>query len=107
MDPEMMPDYYDEAMRAVAAGHLELARHLFWQAAHLNPEGADAWVWLATLARTHEERAYELSKVTSLDPQIQTAVIWLKDLLGHGVKPEAPADCSFDIDPTTAPDDPF
>jgi len=107
-------------IEAARDGNKEEARNLFRLLTLQDPANAQAWLWLAGVAETREERQAALERVVELDPKNEMAV---KGLQALGVRPESvarvpatpppapvtppPAPSAGDDDPFGDDDDPF
>lgn len=58
----------------------ELARQFFEQAVEHDCENELAWLWLASVAETTEEKSSHLEKVLSINPENETALASLKSV---------------------------
>ncbi|WP_255604515.1 M48 family metallopeptidase [Oscillochloris sp. ZM17-4] len=93
-------------IEAARDGNKEEARNLFRLLTLQDPANGQAWLWLAGVAETREERQAALERVVELDPKNEMAI---KGLQALGARAESP---SPDIVPATSPplsvnDDPF
>jgi hypothetical protein len=81
-----------EAIRLARAGKTTQAHVLLQQILAQAPDLAIAWLWLATVAATHDERVSALHRVLELEPDNQTARSALEQL-GEALPPlpEQPA----------------
>lgn len=78
---------------AAKAGDKNLARALLFEAIKVNPRNEPAWLWLASVAETLEDRVSCLQRVLEFNPSHERALQWLtegrrnlaQDLLVKGV----------------------
>ncbi|HXU30593.1 MAG TPA: hypothetical protein VN851_08470 [Thermoanaerobaculia bacterium] len=70
----------DEGIAAAKAGSRKRARSLLKGSIELDRNHEDAWLWLAAVAETEEERRYNLAQVLAIDPAHRQALVLL-DLL--------------------------
>lgn len=81
-----------QGMAAAKAGQSDQARQILQQAVRLDPQNETIWLWLTSVARDNQERAFCLKQILTINPQNEMALQGLKRLgIDLESKPSEPA----------------
>ncbi len=72
--------FVERGMNASKDAHKDFARQCFLQATALDGENETAWLWLASVSDSAEEKTARLEKVLSLNPENENAIVLLKSV---------------------------
>jgi len=77
--------FVQRGIEASKEAHKEFARQCFFQAIAQNGENETAWLWLASVSDSAEEKTAHLKKVLSLNPDNENAIVLLKSIKNQKV----------------------
>ncbi len=77
--------FVQRGIEASKDAHKEFARQCFLQAIAQNGENETAWLWLASISDSAEEKTAHLKKVLSLNPENENALVLLKSIKNQKV----------------------
>ena len=78
-------NFVERGMSASKEAHKEFAKQCFLKAIVQNEENETAWLWLASVSDSAEEKTTYLQKVLSLNPKNENAIVLLKSLKNQKV----------------------
>jgi CheY-like chemotaxis protein/tetratricopeptide (TPR) repeat protein len=77
--------FVQRGMDAAKDTHKDFARQCFLQAIAQDGENETAWLWLASVSDSAEEKTAHLKKVLSLNPENENAIVLLKSIKNQKV----------------------
>src|SRR5260221_13510389 len=85
MANEQAKQLLQQGIAAARAGQQAQARKLLQEAVKRDPRSESAWLWLSSVAKDDQERAFCLKQLLSINPNNEHALKGLKQL-GEGVQ---------------------
>jgi hypothetical protein len=76
---------FQQGVTAAKAGQKEQAFQILQQAVKLDPHNENVWLWLSSVARNDQERAFCLKQLLAINPQNELAI---KGLQALGIDPQ-------------------